>query len=691
MEQSEGEKRNHGVDIPRNRPGFEAAKYSVRMSKRPVRPDDLLRFVLVGDPQLSPDGSQILFTRKTVNDKNQTVGQLWSVAMDGATRPWTAGEKGSGGGRWSPDGSQILFTSAREGSSQVYAIPVSGGEAKRLTSFDEGSIGEIRISPDGSKFATTFRPAMPGDTKAAKKEREEKGLSEPPVEIDRVWYRLDGDGYFANQRSALYVVDAKTGEATKLLDVDPMGDYDFDWSPDSTELAVIHNATDHPFVDPPNKQVWRVKLDGTATMLDGLPKGEKGAPRWSPDGRWIAYAGDVDEADPWGTRNTKLYLVSAEGGAPKDLTGTTDYDLSVATLSDTKEAAFGAVLEWAADSSGLYVQIGTKGEQQLALVPLAGGVELRTEGRHSITVGNVRAGRVAAVWGDATTLPEVAVVEAGKVRVLTEFNKAMGEELEFAAPEEVWIDTTDGLKVHGWVLRPASSSTPSPTVLQIHGGPHTQYGWAFFHEFQCQVADGYTVVYTNPRGSKGYGEAWTAAIRGDWGHKDWEDVAAVKDWMKAQPWVDPSKMAIMGGSYGGYMTNWVIGHTKDFACAITDRCVSNLVSMAGNSDFPLNKDGYFGGTAYGGLDDIAGLWRQSPIAYLKGATTPTLVIHSIGDLRCNIEQSEQVFAALQMQGVASRFVRYPVTTSHGMSRSGPPDLRQHRLREILGWLGRFLK
>ena len=664
------------------------------MPKRPVRPDDLLRFVLVGDPQLSPDGERILFTRKTVDDRNATVGQLWSVGMDGATRAWTAGEKGSGGGRWSPDGSQILFTSARGGSSQVYAIPTAGGEARQLTRFEEGSVGEIRISPDGTRFATTFRPAMPGDTKAAKKLREEKGLSEPPVEIDHVWYRLDGDGYFGDERSALVVVDARTGEATKLLDVDPMGDYDFDWAPDSTALAVVHHATDHPFVDPPNRQIWRVALDGAATRLEGLPKGTKSAPRWSPDGRWIAYAGDVDEADPWGTRNVKLYLVPAEGGTPRDLTGATDFDLSVATLSDTKEAAFGAVLEWAADSSGLYVQIGTKGEQQLGFVPLAGGVELLTEGHHSVAVGNARAGRVAAVWGDATHLPEVAVFESGGLRTLTGFNRAIQEELEIAAPEEVWIDTTDGLRVHGWVLRPAAPSpaapSPGPTVLQVHGGPHAQYGWAFFHEFQCQAAEGHTVVYTNPRGSKGYGEAWTAAIRGDWGHKDWEDVAAAKDWMKAQPWVDPARMAIMGGSYGGYMTNWAIGHTKDFACAITDRCVSNLVSMAGSSDFPLNKDGYFGGVAYGGLDDIAPLWRQSPLAYFQGVTTPTLVIHSVGDLRCNIEQGEQVFAALQMQGVPSRFVRYPVSTSHGMSRSGPPDLRQHRLREILGWLARFL-
>ena len=670
-----------------------------------MRPDDLLRFVLVGDPQLSPDGNEVLFTRKTVDEKNKTVGQLWSVDLHGKTRQWTSGEKGSGGGRWSPDGSAIYFTSSRDGSSQVYTIPTSGGEARQLTKFEEGSIGEMRISPDGTKLALTFRPAMPSETKAAKKEREEKGLSEAPVEIDHILYRLDGDGYFAGQRYALHIVDAATGEATKLLDNDPHGDYAFDWSPNSQELCVIHNATKEPFIEKPNKQIWRVSLEGKETLVPGLPKGDKESPRWSPDGRWIAYAGDVDEEDPWGTRNTKLYLVPAEGGEARDLTGPTDYDLSVATLSDTKDATFGTNAEWAPDSSGLYAQVGTKGEQQLGFVPLEGGVKLLTEGRHSLSFGGKPInGRIAAVWGDPVHVPEVAIIEpqlaTGHLvpRVLTDFNLSVHEEIEIVEPEEVWIDTTDGLKVHGWYLSPLSSGGEGaggegkrPTVLQIHGGPHTQYGWAFFHEFQCQVAEGYHVVYTNPRGSKGYGEAWTAAIRGDWGHKDWEDVQAVTAWMKEQPWCEGSKMAIMGGSYGGYMTNWAIGHTDEFACAITDRCVSNMVSMAGNSDFPFNKDGYFKGFPWGDLNDIKELWRQSPIAYFKNVKTPTLVIHSVGDLRCNIEQGEQVFTALQMQGVPSRFVRYPVSTSHGLSRSGPPDLRQHRLKEILGWLDKFLK
>ncbi|RYG28536.1 S9 family peptidase, partial [bacterium] len=217
------------------------------------------------------------------------------------------------------------------------------------------------------------------------------------------------------------------------------------------------------------------------------------------------------------------------------------------------------------------------------------------------------------------------------------------------------------------------------------------YGWVFFPEFQTLAAEGYAVVYSNPRGSKGYGEAFCKAIQGDWGNKDWLDIQAVTKWAKAHPAIDPERVGILGGSYGGYMTNWAIGHSREYKAAITDRCVSNLVSMAGNSDFPSNKDGYFKGTAYGDLEAIRELWRQSPLSAFEGVTTPTLVIHSEGDLRCNVEQGEEVFSALKLQGVPTRFVRYPRTTSHGMSRSGPNDLRIHRLNEMVAWFAKYLK
>lgn len=672
------------------------------MTKRRITPEDLLRIQFVADAQWNPSGDRILFQHKAIV-RNKSASNLATVDLDGNVRFLTRGEKGAGQGRWIGDGHYVGFQRTDEdGNGQVFLLPADGGESYPLTNLPPGSIGRIEWSPDGTHVALAFRPAAPDRTKAAEKDRESHRLSTPPWVIDDIWYRLDGDGYFGGQRYAIHILrvdDLAKGVATEIgvYRGAPDGIYSFSWAPDSASLVVAHTAETHPFRSKPNDQLYIVQLDGSGTRVPGLPRGEKSEPRISPDGQWIAYAGDTDEDDPWGTRNTKIYLVPFTGGEPRDLTGHQDFDMQVATLSDTAEAAFNAVLRWRADGSGLYTQVGHQGETQVGFVSVSGGVELLTAGHHALVFGSADPlGRVAVAYSTPTQIPEIAVVQpelgTGNLvpKLLTDFNHDLMEELHLVAPESVWVESTDGARVHTWILRHEDDPTPAPTCLNVHGGPHTQYGWTFFLEFQVQAAQGYTVAYSNPRGSKGYGEAWCAAIRGDWGNKDWADVEAVTRYLQNHPAVDANRIAIMGGSYGGYMTNWAIGHSKAYKAAITDRCVSNMVSMAGNSDFPFNKDGYFKGVAWGSLEDIRELWRQSPIAYFEGVTTPTLVIHSEGDLRCNVEQGEQVFTALQQQGVPSRFVRYPSTTSHGMSRSGPPDLRLHRLGEYLNWLEKWL-
>lgn len=668
--------------------------------KRPIRADDLLKIQYLGDPQISPDGRLLLFSKKHVGKKNNYVTNLFSVDLGGHVQQWTQGESGAGHGRFSPDGSLIAFIGGRDKpGAQIYLLPVHGGEARKLTDLPEGSPGDFVWSPDGKRIAFTFRETHPDWTDKAKKEREAKGLSTPPRMADDAWYRLDGDGYFMGQRHALYTVEVSSGKVKKLYSGGDLGMYSFDWSPDSKSLAVAHAFEKKPLFKPDNDQIFIVGLDGKATQLKGLPKGPKASVRWSPDGQWIAYAGDDHEDDPWGVRNTKIFVVSPKGGVPRCLTDNTDYCLSAATLSDTKEAGFDAVLEWAPDSQALYVQVGWHGEQQLGMVPLAkGGVEVLTKGKHSVTVGNVSkdGSKVACLWGDALHLNEAAIYDLdhhpASPKVLTKFNQKFHDEVALAEPKDFWVDSTHKAKVHGWVMNPsgASAKKKAAAVLEVHGGPHAQYGWAFFHEFQLLAANGYVVVYSNPRGSKGYGEGFCDAIRGDWGKKDWDDIQAVTKHMASLPQVDSGRIGIMGGSYGGYMTNWAVGHSKAYKAAITDRCVSNLVSMAGNSDFPINKNSYFRGIAYGDIKDIEPLWAQSPLAFFKKVKTPMLIIHSEGDLRCNVEQGEQVFNALQAEGVPSRLVRYPQSTFHGMSRNGPPDLRLHRLGEILSWWEKWL-
>ena len=667
------------------------------MSKKPITPEDLFRIQFVGDPHISPDGARILFSKKQVGDKNKYITNLFSVSLDGEVQQWTQGENGAGHGRWSPDGCRIAFISGREKpASQIFLLSVKGGEARKLTSLPEGSIAGFKWSPDGKLIAFSFREQHPDWTEKAKKEREEKGLSDPPRELDDPWYRLDGDGYFGAQRHALYLVEVASGEHRKLYDGGPLGMFSYDWSPDSKELAVSHTVNKRPLAQPENDQIFRVDLEGQAWMLEGLPKGPKGNLSWSPDGKFIAYLGDDHEDNPWGVYNSKLFTVPAAGGAAKCLSRDDDYCLTVGVLADAREGAGDGSPIWSPDSKAIYVQVGWHGEVQLGFVQVdVAKVKLLTKGKHCLNVSNLSADgeKFGALFGNASAPAEIAVYDLAKHHSepakLTHFNDDFVKGFKISEPEDFWLDTPDKTKLHAWVMKPVGDLAGKryPAVLEIHGGPHAQYGWAFFHEFQVLAAQGYVVVFSNPRGSKGYGEKHCDSINGSWGNTDWTDIQTVRDWMKAQPFINPAKMGVMGGSYGGYMTNWVVGHTNDFRAAITDRCVSNLVSMGGSSDFPFIEDSYWKGAPWG---DISTLWAQSPIAFFSQVKTPMLIIHSEGDLRCNIEQSEQVFSALQQRGIEARFVRYPRSTSHGMSRGGPPDLRVHRLHEIVKWWAKHI-
>ncbi len=668
------------------------------MKKRPIEIGDLYKLVYLGDPQMSPDHQLISFTKKVVTKKHKYETQICTYSLKSKEiKQWTQGDKGNGMGRWSPDGKKLAFISGRDGGkAQIYLLAVDGGEASQLTHFPEGSLGGFKWSPDGTKMAVVFRETEKAFTEEAKKKRESEGGATPPLEIDTEWYREDGDGYFGNQRFRLYLVDAVSGEHSLLHKGSALGDYTFSWHPNGKELVVGFGEGKHPLRAPANDQFHRIKLDGTATKISDQPKGGKWGPQVSPDGKWLAYIGNVDETDGWGTRNSRIFLTSIDGGAPTCLT-TDDIDFASGTLGDTKEPGAEFNLFWMPDGKSLISAFAKHGEEQIAQVGIDGKVKVLTKGDHVLIPGNLAndGSSIPVIYHSFEGPGELAMVhlKSGAINHLTDLNHDWKQSVEIAIPEAIWVDSTDGAKVQAWVVKPLGfkAGKKHAAILEIHGGPHAQYGKTFFHEFQVLAAQGYVVVFSNPRGSKGYGEEFCRAIFRSWGEKDWQDVQAVRDWMKAQTFIDKARLGVMGGSYGGYMTNWVIGHCHDFAGAITDRCVSNFVSMSGSSDYPLNPNGYFGGIAYGDLEDIKELWRQSPIAYFKGVKTPTLVIHSVGDLRCNIEQSEQVFYALKMQNVPSRFVRYPVETSHGLSRSGPPDLRMHRLNEIVTWWSKWLK
>ncbi len=663
-----------------------------------ITPQDLERIIIPSQPQVSPDGSTVLFTRKQAGPRNTMTTNVWMVPTTGGEpRIMTSGDKDNHG-RWSPDGDTIAFSSGRtKGRPQIRVIPAAGGESRDLTDLPEGSLGEFKWSPDGKSIALTWRVADQDWTEEAKKSREDSGGSEPPRIITSAWYRLDGDGYFMQRRYVLMIVDVATGATRTIWDKDGIGFFSWDWSPDSRTIAVATVCGTRAMYNWEKTQIRLINVKtGKNTHLDWLPVGPKDALTWSPDGTWLAYAGREGTDGAYSTENLELWICNPKKkGSARSLTARTDLCLMSATLGDTAEVSFSASLRWSPDSKSIYARIGTEGMQHVYRFPRRGGApEAMTSGRAIHDPGNISGdGRVMTLMIDTpTSPPEVFVMDPkddGPPRRLTNLNGAFLKERHIAKPTSHWVKTPDGTRVQVWMLTPptAKSARRRPTVLQIHGGPHAQYGYSFFHEFQCQAARGMVVVYSNPRGSKGYGRDHCHAIRGAWGTADWVDVRAVIDWMRERPEVDTKRMAIMGGSYGGYMTNWAMGQTNEFACAITDRCVSNMVSMAGNSDFPEKPDSYFPGNPW---DKPEAMWECSPIRFANRWKTPTLVIHSEGDLRCNVEQAEQVWSALQWRNIPSRFVRYPVSTSHGFSRSGPTDLRMHRLGEILNWLDLYI-
>lgn len=669
---------------------------------RPVALEDLFRFRLLGETRISPDGTRVVCTvARTDREKNKYFTTLWMAdPAAGDAYPFTAGDRGDSAPRWSPDGARIAFVSDRDKpGSQLYLIRADGGEAAPLTKLPEGSIREPVWSPDGSRIAFLYRATPEHCTEKAQKERKDKGLSSPVRVHTKLFYRLDGFGYFDDSFWQIWVVDVPTGEARALTD-GPWSCGAPVWSPDGSRIVFVSNRREDADLRGMYDDLWCVPAEGGELQRLLAPEGPKSSPRFSPDGRWLAYVGHTDPTDTWGGRNERILLLPAEGAAEAtDLTGHTDMSVGYLTLSDM-HAVGGAVLEWAPDSSGLYCAMSRRGDTCLYRVSLDGrDIQQLTPDEHELGCFSLSAdGSLAAISLANASHPhalhvlQLAATNAGSLRPIFDPNAEVMHEVALQMPESVEVPNGDGGVVHTWVLRPAGFQDGQryPCVLYVHGGPALQYGGRStpFHELQWLAAEGYVVVFSNPRGSKGYGEAHTRAIHGDWGNKDFADIMAVADYAASLPFVDPERMAIMGGSYGGFMTAWAIGHTNRFRCAIADRLVANMHSMSGTCDFPWEPDKEFKGNAWDRPED---LWRCSPLKYAGNIQTPLLLIHSDGDLRCPIEQAEQLFAALRWQRKTVEFARYPAESSHGLSRNGPPDLREDRLRRNLEWLNRWLR
>jgi dipeptidyl aminopeptidase/acylaminoacyl peptidase len=426
--------------------------------------------------------------------------------------------------------------------------------------------------------------------------------------------------------------------------------------------------------------------------------GRKFAAVFSPDGRHVAYIGR-DKPGRW-YQNARLYVAPIDGSGAREVSEGLDIHLFGSTNGDVFNESAPSLPVWSADGRRIFMGASLRGSEPLLSLTV---FEPNSEPLWPIAEPGVLGGytfdrqsrRVAYLWSTLDDPAQLFVRDihedgaSGEPRALTALNSWMAE-VETGEIEEVWFKAADGHDLHGWILKPPGFDPAKryPSILQIHGGPQTQYGYMYMHEFHYLAAAGYVVYWSNPRGSQGYGEGVTGAIYGRWGTVDYDDVMAWADYVAKLPYIDPEHMGVTGGSYGGYMTTLIIGRTDRFKAAVAQRVVSNFLSFYGSSDLNFGLE-HLAGTA-APWDDMQTCWVQSPISYIGNAKTPTLVIHSENDNRCDQEQGEQVFVALRRLGVDTELLLLP-GESHGVSRGGRTDRRIARLEHMLGWFERYLK
>ncbi|MBI4641156.1 MAG: S9 family peptidase [Candidatus Tectomicrobia bacterium] len=652
--------------------------------KRTLAPEDLLKIDIITDARISPDGQTVAYAVQSADlDQNEYRSAIWLVPTEGGSpRRFTFGPKQDSSPRWSPDGRRLAFISDRSGQKQIWVIEADGGEASRLTDLPQG-VAEPSWSPDGQRIAFLVT-----DTKDESAQKDPKNA--PIQVIDRLRYRFDGRGYINGRYQHIWTIDAKGGQP-KQLTFGEQDDLMPAWSPDGDEIAFVSNRADEKAIFS-HSDLWVVSSEGgdsrrlTSTTEVAL------APSWSPDGTQIAYIGHA--AGSVSGVNNRLWLVSREGENSRNLT--TGFDRSVGTgvFSDTWSATALALPYWLPDGQSCVFQAADRGQVGLFRVDMNGEVTRiiggdRECGYLSVAANGKRVAFIVSDWTHPMDLC-VADIDGSHERRLTDLNPWLEDEFDLATPQHIAFKSFDGLEIDGWLIRPLNPprETSTPLILNIHGGPHSIFGHTFFFDTQFLVHHGYAVLMLNPRASQGYGEEFSTCNLGDWGGGDYQDLMYGVDHVLRLGGIDSERLGVTGLSYGGYMTNWIIGHTNRFKAAVSENSSSNRLSMHGTSDI-----GWYSGVAefqVSPWDDMEKWIRQSPITYAREIKTPTLFLNGEADYRCPIEQAEQLFTALKVFGCEAEMVRFP-GESHVMLSIGRPRSRLERRRHLLRWFDKYLR
>ena len=644
------------------------------MPLRPVKPRDLRKFTFISDPQMSPDGSKVAYVHTTIDyGENDYVKHIWlQDVATGRDTQFTSGIGKDSYPRWSPSGTKLLFlSSGREPDSknELYIINVSGGEAQKVASLETGVSNPV-WSPDGKTVLFSSRVWEPEEPDT------------DVVVVDRIWFKLNGVGMFAGKRVHLFTVKATGGKPKQLTE----GEFDvgaYTWSPDSKEIAYVTNkSTDQDRSHIRDIYVVPVKGGEARKITESIH--EISSLSWSKHG--IAYLGS--DFHNRGSTNTDIWVLEPNE-EPVNLTKDFDRSLERGIGSDLRISTPSPGPVWSPDGDEIYFKTGEVSHSSIYKVNTASKqVTKLTEG---VTVdGFTYSADFKHVAYNAMTATEPCELYIDGEKA-TKFNTRHLKSLDLITPEQyTWVNEL-GDSIEGWVMKPIGfkEGETYPAILQIHGGPLGIYGDGIYQEFQLLTSNGYVVIYTNPRGSGGYGEEYASSLNGRHGTVDYRDVMDfTKDAIERFSFIDADRLGVTGGSYGGYLTNWIITQTDLFKAAVTCRSTCNRYSHHGYSDFGF-KHGESGNMGYPWRDEEK-LLSQSPLRYAENVKTPTLFIHSENDLRCTIQQAEEFFVALMELGVDTELVRFP-DENHELSRSGKPKHREERFQHILRWFDRYLK
>ena len=663
-----------------------------------VQAKDFAEFRFPRSLALSPDAALLAFTEQWCDyDKKKYFANLHVLeTKSGQSRQWTFGEHSDRAPLWSPDGTKLAFLRAEKGEDKIYVISRDGG-APECVFHARGSIAAIKWAKKGTAIVARFRKAdADEDAEKAIKEGKEPPSQAPAARrVTRLFYRLDGDGFFPEERYQLFLITLKDRSVSPLTRGTHDAEAAFDVSPDGNTVAFVMNAHRDPDMHPYHLQVYLQNLaTGKRKTLD-LEYGAKEVLAFSPNGKYLAYIGHHNINDAWGVERLHPFLVELKSGKERNLTPAFDRQGADETIGDLGFGLGGPQLFWSGDSKQIYYHISDEGDTHIGRIDLKGGTPKRVwsyPGQAALF--DVRGNSLALVHVDFRTLGAIQFcsnlgTSRPSFKKLVEFNAGYVQSHDFGKTRELRFKSKDGTPLHGWIITPPDfkAGKKYPAILEIHGGPRAQYGRIFFHEMQYLAANGYVVMYTNPRGSQGYGRAFADAITAKWGTVDFEDLMAAADQLEKLAFVDKKRIGVTGGSYGGYLTNIAIGKTQRFKAAVTQRSVVDLFSFVGTSDIGYVDHYEFGGYSW---DNVENYRAMNPLTYVDNMHTPLLISHSECDYRCPIEQAEQLFAQLKIRGRTVEFIRFP-EEPHGLSRGGRPDRRVIRLEAIRDWFDRWMK